>query len=548
MTLLQYHLLGLAVTSATMVGFGLFLLFNKPKTILKRSMAFYCFSVAWWSGWECGSLLMPTKELSFLFMRVEYLGVVFIPTLLCTTVAYLLHFTPQMRKRFLAPLYIGSIAAIVPFTLFPTKQLLWVSSGPVFYLPVWGVAGPYYGIFMVFFFGAILTAHAFLFHYWRQAKEAERVRLALFLVGSALSYVGGCPEFGLKYGFRLGWLNPFGLYAFPLYIGILTYAVVQHQFFDIHIVVRKSLIYSILITLLTAGYFGLVYAVERIFQTTFGYNSIGFSLIAFALMTLAFQPLKGLIQRLVDRLVFRAPQEQIARRMERLEEHALQAEKFKAVSTLAAGMAHEIKNPLTALKTFTEFIPERQNDPAFLGKLHETFRAEVSRIEEIVRDVLEFSKPKIPQPKPLDLGRLVNSTLDLLSNTLLKQRIQWAVDFQHNGATLNADSGQLRQVLINLIQNAADAMPEGGELKIATQSVNNHLELTLSDTGHGIPPALLPKIFDPFVSTKPDGNGLGLAVVYSIIQAHHGTIRAESRRPADGSVAGGTTFTVRLPL
>ena len=97
-------------------------------------------------------------------------------------------------------------------------------------------------------------------------------------------------------------------------------------------------------------------------------------------------------------------------------------------------------------------------------------------------------------------------------------------------------------MLINLIQNAADAMPNGGQLKIATQTVNNHLELTASDTGCGIPAALLPKIFDPFVTTKPDGNGLGLAMVYSILQAHRGSIRADSQP------GRGTIFTVTLPL
>ena len=113
------------------------------------------------------------------------------------------------------------------------------------------------------------------------------------------------------------------------------------------------------------------------------------------------------------------------------------------------------------------------------------------------------------------------------------------------------DPDQLRQVLINLIQNAADAMPNGGKLNISTQPVNGHLELTVSDTGEGIPKKLLPKIFDPFVTTKENGNGLGLAMVYSILRANHGTIRAENRRSTDGSVADrpcGAAFTVSLPL
>jgi len=297
-----------------------------------------------------------------------------------------------------------------------------------------------------------------------------------------------------------------------------------------------------LITFLTAGYFGLVYGVERALQITFGYRTIWVSLGAFSLMALAFQPLKTSIQRAVDWLIFRIPQEQLIKRMERLEEQALQAEKFKAVSTLAAGMAHEIKNPLTTLKTFTEFIPEKQHDPAFLQRLHEVYTTEINRIQNIVKDLLEFSKPRPPELKPVDIGPLIVSTANLLSGDLLRRRVQWTIDCQHNGSILQADAGQLRQVLINLIQNAADAMPSGGKLKIATQAINNHLELTVSDTGSGISPALLPKIFDPFVTTKADGNGLGLAVVYSIIQTHRGSIRANSQP------GRGTTFTVSLPL
>ena len=236
------------------------------------------------------------------------------------------------------------------------------------------------------------------------------------------------------------------------------------------------------------------------------------------------------------------PQEELAKKMERLAEQSLQTEKFKAVSTLAAGMAHEIKNPLTAIQTFAEFIPEKHGDPAFAQKLHEILIFESKRIQRIVQDVLDFAKPKTPQLQSVNFGPLVESTFNLLSGELLKRHIKWTIDCQHDGANLHADPDQLRQVLINLIQNAADAMPDGGELKIATQTINNRLELTVSDTGHGIQPELLPKIFDPFVTTKENGNGLGLAVVYSIIQSHHGSVRADSQP------GRGTTFTVSLPL
>lgn len=337
-------------------------------------------------------------------------------------------------------------------------------------------------------------------------------------------------------------IPPMGGHLVALYCIIVMYAIMRYQFLDIQVVIRRSLVYSLLVTLLTVGYFGLVYGIERGLQLTFGYRSFGVSLFAFAVMALAFQPLKVGIQRTVDWLIFGVPQEALAKRVEKLEEQALQTEKLRAVSVLAAGMAHEIKNPLTTLKTFTEFIPERQRDPAFLQKLHDVYTTEINRIQNIVKDLLDFAKPKPPQLKPVNLEFLIRSTLQLLSNDLLKQQVQWSLDCRHNGAPLRADPDQLRQVLINLIQNAADAMPNGGRLSIATQSINSHIELTISDTGTGIPKDLLPKIFDPFVTTKENGNGLGLAMVHSIIRAHGGIIHADS------SPGHGTTFIMSLPL
>ena len=156
--------------------------------------------------------------------------------------------------------------------------------------------------------------------------------------------------------------------------------------------------------------------------------------------------------------------------------------------------------------------------------------------------MLEFSKPKSPQLKPLDVQALIDSTIELLSNELTKKNIQWSLDYRHGGALIDGDSDQLRQILINLIQNAADAMPSGGALKITTQTDKNHLELKVSDTGEGIPKELLTKIFEPFVTTKAKGTGLGLAMVRSMIEAHHGTIHVESQ-PGQGTV-----FTLKLPL
>ena len=527
------HLYALTCFATFVLAFLLaaFVLWKNPKQPAGRMWAIMCLFVASWAGWNTVSLLSPTPEGSIKYLRIGDAFALFIPV---TFLHFAMHFSGRMRLKTLKLSYLTTVL------LATTVGTPWFIQAGQKKFGIWfEQGGPAFVGFAILF---VLLPSYGLRLLWQEARASEGARKAqlfclffAFAPGFGGSFMWFLPALGID-------IPPLGAHVVALYCVIVMYALVRYQFLDIQVVIRRSLVYSLLVTLLTIGYFGLVYGMERILQITLGYRSAWVSLAAFALMALTFQPLKVGIQRVVDRLIFRAPQEEIAKRLERLEEQALQTEKFKAVSTLAAGMAHEIKNPLTTLKTFTEYIPEKQGDPAFLQKLHEVYTTEINRIQAIVKDLLEFSKPRPPELKPIDIGPLIASTVNLLSGDLLRRRVQWTVDCRHNGSVLHADADQLRQVLINLIQNAADAMPAGGQLRIATQAVNSHLELTVSDTGHGIPLALLPKIFDPFVTTKPDGNGLGLAMVYSILQAHRGSIRVDSQPNR------GTTFTVSLPL
>jgi len=451
-------------------------------------------------------------------------------------------FSGQLQPKLLRISYGATslLALTVPTSLFlkggQYKFGIWFEDG-----------GPAFVLFILQFAGLAIYGNYLLYKASLKAAGSRRAQLLCLFVACVLGFGGGFMWFLPALGIDI---PPLGAHLIALYCVVVMYAIVRYQFLDIQVVIRRSLVYSLLITLLTVGYFGLVYGIERGLQVTFGYRSAWVSLTAFALMALAFQPLKIVIQRVVDRLIFGVSQEQLAQRMERLEEQARQTEKLRAVSTLAAGMAHEIKNPLTALRTFGEYLPEKHNDPEFVQKFQDILNKETHRIQAIVQDVLDFAKPRAPRMKPVNLGTLLHSTTNLLSGDLLKRNIECRVDCGQSPSAddsvadhvLHADPDQLRQVLINLIQNAADAMPNGGKLSIATQQVNSHLELTVSDTGHGIPKELLSKIFDPFVTTKSDGNGLGLAMVHSIIRAHGGTIRASSE------LSHGTTFTVVLPL
>ena len=513
---------------------GFYVLVKKPHSMVSRTAFAFTASVGLFSVFYILWISAAEPDEALFWIRMVMIGCVPIPAFFFHFITSLLAMNSREKPAILV-FYLCSLL-ILPFVFTP---LLVKNVTPKLGFSFWPNPGPVFFIYTIQYMVSFFYSHYLMSKVLKKESGNYRNQIKYVFIGTFPAFAGGATNFALWYNIPI---PPVGNILISAYVATIAYAILQHQLMDINVVIRKSFVYSLLITLLTTGYFGLAYLMEQLLQGTFGYQNLWFSLGSFSLMALIFQPLKTSLQKTVDWLVFRAPQEQILHRMERLEEQALQAEKFKAVSTLAAGMAHEIKNPLTALRTFAEFLPEKHRDPEFAAQCHQIFMQETGRIQEIVWDVLTFAKPRAPKPEPVDLSRLIDSTVNLLSGHLIHRKIRWLIDCRHNGTSSYADPDQLRQVLINLIQNAADAMPNGGELKIATQAVNSHVELAVSDTGHGIPPALLPKIFDPFVTTKQDGNGLGLAMVYSILQAHHGSIRADSVPNR------GTTFTVSLPL
>lgn len=425
------HLYALTCFATFVLAFllAVFVLWKNPRHSAGRMWAVMCLLVAGWAGWNTVSLLSSTPEDSIKYLRISDAFALFIPV---TFLHFAMRFAGRMHPRALKTAY------LVTALLATTVGTPWFIQAGQKKFGIWfEQGGPAFVAFATLF--VLLPAYG-LKLLWQEARESEgtwKAQLLCLVAACGLGFGGGFMWFLPALGINI---PPLGAHVIALYCVIIMYAIVRYRFLDIQVVIRRSLVYSLLVTLLTVGYFGLVYGLERILKTTLGYSSAWVSLAAFALMALTFQPLKTVIQRIVDQLIFQAPQEEIAKRMERLEEQALQTEKFKAVSTLAAGMAHEIKNPLTAIQTFAGFIPEKHKDPEFAKKLQEVLTAEAKRIQELVQDLLTFAKPKTPQLKPVDLAPLIASTLTLLSSDLSKQRVQWVVDCQHNGAPIHADS------------------------------------------------------------------------------------------------------------
>ena len=205
------------------------------------------------------------------------------------------------------------------------------------------------------------------------------------------------------------------------------------------------------------------------------------------------------------------------------------------------GLAHEIRNPLGIIKTATQLL-HRRADLAETDKRHlEYVISEVSRINELITEFLDFAKPNPPIRVQQPARALVEEILGFCGPELSSHRIDAQIDDQAPGATIYADAKQLKQACLNLILNAIDAMPDGGRLTLGIRSVGDNTVISIADTGEGIPADMVERIFTPFVTTKASGTGLGLAKVYSIMESHDGSIECASEKDA------GATFSLYIP-
>jgi two-component system sensor histidine kinase PilS (NtrC family) len=227
--------------------------------------------------------------------------------------------------------------------------------------------------------------------------------------------------------------------------------------------------------------------------------------------------------------------------LRQMEEAVRRADRLAVVGGLAAGLAHEIRNPLASMCGSIEVLGASPGLDEEERQLMSVVRSEAERLEALVREFLSFAKPISPAFEALDGSRAVTETVELFRQEVAERGIEM-VTRAEEPVFVRADSGQLRQVLWNLLGNAADATPPGGrvEVRISRQAGEGILEV--ADTGHGIADEDLERIFDPFFTTKERGTGLGLAIVHRIVEAHSGHLSVVSE------VGKGTTFRVALPI
>jgi signal transduction histidine kinase len=228
----------------------------------------------------------------------------------------------------------------------------------------------------------------------------------------------------------------------------------------------------------------------------------------------------------------------------RMEAAMRQSEKMSAVGQLAAGVAHELNNPLGVILGFAEASVRRMPASDALAPALKSIEREAYRCQALVKNLLVFSREKTPGLAPVDLIPVVEDALTLIEAQARVKKVEVVRQLAAAVPPVLADRQQVQQVLINLCNNGMDAMPQGGILTISLEPQDGGVVLSVRDTGTGIPLEARDRIFDPFFTTKEigKGTGLGLSLVYEIIKKHDGEITFESE------LNHGTTFHVRFPL
>ena len=230
-----------------------------------------------------------------------------------------------------------------------------------------------------------------------------------------------------------------------------------------------------------------------------------------------------------------------------LEMQLAQADKLSSIGLLAAGVAHEINTPLAVISSYAQMLAKQLRGDERLGKVLDKITQQSFRAAEIANGLLNFSRTSTTEFRSTDLNQVIRDTLSLLEHQFKTAQIDVDLDLAEELPPIHGNPGKLQQVFLNLLLNAKEAMPGGGNLRVATL-VNGHVEAVISDSGSGIAPEHMKRIYDPFFTTKTTpkpgdrrGTGLGLSVSYGIIQEHAGKIQVES------AVGAGTTFHLEFP-
>ncbi len=403
-----------------------------------------------------------------------------------------------------------------------------------------------------FFFWVIIVIMAFVeFHFYINRSIGLQKTQSKYIFWSMLSgFLGGTSSVLPEYGIML---YPFLQISIIFYILSTSYAIFKYDVIPISIVIKRSLVYSFLVTSVTIIYFVGVLILQHLFDPLFVHKSSASSIALLTIISIIFIPLKNKIQYLVDKYVLKNSPIEIAVQNENLRSEVAQTEKFKTLANLASMIVHEIKNPLSVMTMYIEKLKDKKDVPGFIEESQMILIGEIERINIFIQELLVYSKPSEPKIAPMNPNDIIKQVYHLVQTKCESLSIDIFLQ-QKTEMIIYGDPNLIKQAVLNLVLNAIEAMPQGGKLTITTEidikispldftnktTPKTKYCISISDTGCGIDQKNISLIFDPFYTNKKNGTGLGLPITQGIIEKHGGKIEVTSR------LNEGTTFNIIL--
>jgi len=519
------------LTALFSLAFAFFVFFQgkrKPSHLIWCCM---CLAVGTWSLGQGRSVTAPTPEESMFWLRwFDYLGAILIPVFFYHFVLLVL----SIEQKWL--LWSSYALAFCLEGLSLTGALYSVRSYPPF--TYYTVPFPPYTLFLIYFFGLVLYAFVILYRHVTKAQGQRKNQLKYIFWANILAFSGGCTSFFPLFKVPI---FPYGVYAVPIYIVMTTYAIVRHQLMDISLVVRKTLLYSLVSAVLAAIYVATITLMAHLLGGRHGSASAFSSALAAICITLLFNPVRLRIQRFVDRHFFREAVDQTVLR------------------EITGAFVHEIKTPLSNIALPAELTLMDMEDLKKGKSLADDVILKIQKRMKYIMDQALLAGSKVEAVREatvadhlakgeLDLRQVLKSSLKHMDEHLRHPRVKVQFDVPASLGPIRGSARQLEIVFANLIKNAAEAMAElpankPHEIHIQAAKNDGHVQVRVADTGPGIKPEDTERVFRSHYTTKgPGGAGMGLYLCRQIIQTHGGSIKATGARDK------GAVFVIELPV
>ncbi len=504
---------------------ALFVFLNKPRTITKLMWSLYSLGISLWGLGIFQFLVTKNPDTVLIISRCINHSSIFISI-------FFLHFTLlltglyEQKKRELY-FYYGIFVVYSVITLaYPSTFIRSLSAKGGFNL--YPDAGILYYVVPILFLYMWVYGLVILYRSAKQASAIKRNQFLYLFYSSLIGIGGGCTTLFLIFDIPI---FPYGAIMVPLYNLAVAYIIVKHQLMDIRIIIRKSVVYTVLLTVLMVLYMASIYVLERSFSHIIGYRSAMGSSAVFVVLAIIFVPLKNWIQSFLDKHFFKASYLQIVEQNDLLRQQVSRSERYKNMAALSQNIITELRSPLTALVGYGYQLPKRLDDKEFLNKFIQVFDKEIDRIQALVKRLSDFSSSKPLDLKPVNITALMQESLDSVADLLVHKKIVLYKFYAEKAdVKVMLDETQMKQALYYFLISVIKYMPEnGGQIWIGMSEVNDAWEISIKDTGKGLTTEELTKVFDPsFTQQQDEVVVFGLSMAQNIINNHGGKVIVDS--------------------